>query len=357
MSAALWQKLAVSGIVQGELPQAAAERSSWPVRIMLGIAGWIGALCLLIFTGLAFESIFEKAAVALGVGILVCAAATALFRAAPENDFASQFGFAVSLAGQGLILFGLASGIDGKSTASVALMASAVQAVLFWVVPSYLHRVWTAASGACALALALTDLGLVAFAPGLLTAACAWVLLKEFDLAKHGSLARAAGYGSAVAVVVVAVLHSGVWFSWLIDQPKVPLGGPWGVWIGAAFTGAVLIWAVLRLLAREGLAMESGQARIAIIGALVIALLTLKASGIGPAVAVLVLGFANGNRVLAGLGILGMLLYLSQYYYSLQLTLLEKSLLLACTGIALLGVRLALHRYWPSVETKEALHA
>jgi uncharacterized membrane protein len=62
---------------------------------------------------------------------------------------------------------------------------------------------------------------------------------------------------------------------------------------------------------------------------------------------VLVIGFANGNRVLAGLGIIAMLGYLSHYYYSLQITLLEKSAVLACTGIALLAARVALQRYWP----------
>ena len=356
MSAALWQQLAASGIVQGEPPQASA-RSSWPVRVMLGIAGWIGALCLLVFAGLAFESIFKNAGTALIVGVLVCAAATALFRAAPENDFASQFGFAVSLAGQALIIFGIASGTDGKSVAAVASATCMVQALLFWLVPNYLHRVWAAATSACAFALALTDMGLVAFAPGLLTAAFAWVSLKEFEFAKHGSLGRAAIYGLGLAVVVGALLHSGVWFSWLIDQPKMPVGGIWGTWIGSALTGLIMIWAVSVLLAREGLARDSAQARIAIIGAVVIALLNLKAPGIGPVVAVLVLGFANGNRVLAGLGILGMLVYLSHYYYSLQITLLEKSMLLACTGIALLGVRLALHRYWPAAEAKGVLHA
>jgi hypothetical protein len=324
---------------------------------MLGIAGWIGALCLLIFAGLAFEVIFKNAGTALVVGVLACAAATAMFRSAPENEFASQFGFAVSLAGQALIVYGIASGTDGNSVAFVGLVTCIVQAVLFLVVPNYLHRIWCAAGGACAFALAFADMGLVAFAPGLLTAAFGWVALKEFDLARHGPLARAAAYGLALAVVVVAVLHSGVWFAWLIDQPKVPLGGLWGGWIGAALTAGVLLWAVFRLLAREGLAMDSGQARIAIIGAVVIALFTLKAPGIGPVIAVLVLGFANGNRVVCGLGVLGMLVYLSHYYYSLELTLLQKSLLLACTGVTLLGVGFALHRYWPIAEGKEAFDA
>ena len=46
-----------------------------------------------------------------------------------------------------------------------------------------------------------------------------------------------------------------------------------------------------------------------------IALASLAAPGLAPAVAILVLGYANGNRVLTGLGILVLLGYLSYYYY------------------------------------------
>jgi len=103
--------------------------------------------------------------------------------------------------------------------------------------------------------------------------------------------------------------------------------------------------------------LESAQGRIALAGALILALATLKAPGIGPAAALLVIGFANGNRILAGLGIIAMLGYLSHYYYSLQITLLEKSAVLAATGVALLAARLALLRYWPASKSEEVPHA
>jgi len=110
------------------------------------------------------------------------------------------------------------------------------------------------------------------------------------------------------------------------------------------------------LLAREDVPLESAQGKIAFVGAVILAVATLKAPGIGPAAAVLVIGFANGNRVLAGFGILALLGYLSHYYYALQLTLLEKSAVLACTGVALLAARVALLRYWPATE-EGASHA
>ena len=54
---------------------------------------------------------------------------------------------------------------------------------------------------------------------------------------------------------------------------------------------------------------------------------------------IVVLGFANGNRVLTGLGITALLFYVSAYYYLLEETLLFKSGVLLATGIVLLATR------------------
>lgn len=354
-TAETWGRLRQAGLVQGEVPERDGVRSPWFVRVMLGIAGWFGALFLLLFVGMGMSFIIRNAAAALVVGIVACAVAGALFRKIPGNDFAGQFGLAVSMAGQVLILFGIGDAI-GKNIAPVALAMAVVQALLFWLLPNYVHRVWAAWSGACALAIALADMGFLAFTPALVLVAFAWVWLKEFDHAKQGSLVRAGGYGLALAAVVIAVMQGDLSIAWILDRPKAPIGGIAGVWIGATLTAATLLWAVVQLLAREDVPLESARGKIALVGAIILALATLKAPGIGPAVALLVIGFANGNKVLAGLGIIAMLGYLSHYYYSLQITLLEKSAVLVCTGIALLAARVALQRYWP--EQKEgASHA
>ena len=352
----LWSRLLHAGLVQGEAPQKASARSPWFVRVMLGVAGWFGALFLLLFVGFGMKFILETPVVALVAGVLACTIAGVLFHQYRDNDFAGQFGLAISMAGQALMIFGIGDILKSKDLTTLALSMAVIQAVLFWLLPSYVHRVWSAGVGACALAVALADMGFLAFTPALVLAAFAWVWLREFDHARLGSLVRAGGYGLAVAAVVIAVMHGEVSIAWILDHPKAPVGGIAGVWMGAALTGAALLWAVIQLLGREDVPLDSAQGKIAIIGAIILAAATLKAPGIGPATAVLVIGYANGNRVLAGLGILALLGYLSHYYYSLQITLLEKSMVLASTGIALLVARFALQRYWP--EPKEgASHA
>lgn len=351
----LWARLRDAGLVEGDAPAVAESRSPWFVRVMLGIAGWIGALFLLAFVGVGFTFVVKSATAAFVVGAGICAGAAVLFRAVPKNDFMSQFGLAVSLAGQALMIFALVQWF-GHSFTAAALAIALQQALLFVLVPNFIHRVWTSWTGAYAAVYALGDAGLQAFAPAAVTFGFLWPWLAELDRPRRGELLRAAGYGLALAAVQTAVMHGSLWAVWLAGLgARQALGGEALSWLGNLASGLVLVWAVLRLLKREGVGLDAAQGRIALAGAGVLALISLEAPGVGPAAAILVLGFANGNRVLAGLGILALLGYLSHYYYALHATLLEKSALLAGAGLALLAARLALRRWWP--DAKEVQHA
>lgn len=350
---ALWTRLQESALVEGEAPPPDPHEAPWFVRAMLGIAGWLGALFLLGFVGALFSFVMENSIAAILVGSALCAAMVALFRLFPRGGFIAQFGLAVSLAGQILILIGLiefeALGWSA-SLSGIAMWMAVVQAILFALIPNFLHRVWTAWTGTFALAVALDGVGLDPFSPALSALALAWLWLEELDHPLQGSMLRAAGYGLTLTTLMTAFAqgHFGLGGLLLDDEP--PLGGWLAVRIGGLLTGMVLVWAVARLLRREGVAWDSGAGRIGLASAAIVALASLEAPGIAPPIVVLILGFANGNRPLAGLGIVSLLAYLSYYYYSLEATLLQKSALLIALGVALLLARLALHRWWPAGE-------
>lgn len=344
---ALWEQLRAARLVEGDVPPPGEARSPWFVRVVLGFAGWIGAMFLLSFVGIALVAVVKSAALSLAVGAGACFAAAAVFRAA-RGDFAAQFGFAISLAGQALMGFGLSELLGARSLGAIAACMAPVQATLFALVPSYGHRIWCAFTAAHAAGLALGEAGLQPFVPAIVTGAFAAVWLREFEAAQRASLVRAAGYGLAAAALVVAVLQGGSWLRFAAHLGLHGAGpGPLLGWLGAAASGAVLLAAVLALLRREGVPAASGPGRFALVAAALVALASLKAPGLGPAVAILVVGYANGNRVLAGLGIAALVGYLSHYYYSLEATLLEKSALLASAGVAMLLARLVLHKWWP----------
>lgn len=353
---ALWARLQEARLVEGALPEAGDASAPWFIRVMLGFAGWLGAIFLLLFVGAAFHFLFNSAPAMIVVGAGACGASAAIFLAAPRNDFVAQFGLAVSFAGQILLLFGLSQMFREFGPRQFAWCFLLQEAALFVLVPNFLHRGVCALGGALAAIWLVTDAGLYAFAPAAITAAFLAAWLSEFELERHGPMLRAGGYGLALAAMVAAVLHGGLWLGWLMRQGHgVPIGGNAVDWLGRASSASVLLAAVVMLLRREGLELGSPQGRVGIAAALILGAASFKAPGIGPAAAILVVGYANGNRVLAGLGIAALLGYLSHYYYALHSTLLYKSGLLAATGVALLAARYVMRHWWP--EEKEASHA
>lgn len=346
----LWQRLREAGVAQGELP-ALEGAAPWFVRLMLGLAGWIGALFLFGFFGVALQELLRSASARLLLGALLCTAAAVVFRTVRHGELLGQFGLAVSLAGQGLLASGFGETLRG-SPATAAAAVAAQQAILFLAVPGMAHRAWCAASSGYAIAVALGTSGLAPYASPLLLAACALAWLREFEHPRQAELVRAAGYGLGVAAFLAAAMH-GTWLD-LLRFRELASSGSVRFWPGAIAGGVVVLAGAAALLRREGVALGSGAGALGMAGALIVAAAAAKAPGIAPATALLVLGYANGNRVLTGLGVASLIGYLSYYYYSLHATLLEKSALLAAAGIALLVARFAMQSVLPGEGERDA---
>ena len=340
--AELWSRLAADGLVEGDRPAPDRPESPWFVRVMLGVAGWIGAIFLLLFVGTAFSFVFQDFGTALAVGAAFCAAAFALFRLFEDNDFAEQFGIAISLAGQILLIVGLGHYL---ADAPFYLAIAATQVALALAVPNFLHRLLAAAGASLAFALALDALSLPFLVVPLLCAGLVLVWLDPARWAAGGRLWRPVGYGLVLALLIVETLRL------FGGEPLFGAGREASAWldrhgplIGRGLTAAVLVVAAIALTRREGFAAAGRTALSAAGAALLFGLLSLPAPGLASAVLILLVGFAAGNRLLVALGILGLLGFVSHFYYSLHITLLEKSGILAVTGLCLVAAHMVLRR-------------
>ena len=150
-AAQLWDRLRAEDLVEGDLPERERPASPWYVRAMLGIAGWIGALFLIGFVGAALSFIIDDAASAAVAGAACCAAAMVLLRSLEDNDFAGQFGLALSLVGQILLILGFGQFLDWGDP-SFYLAVAAIEVGLALAVPNFLHRMLAAAGASAALA-------------------------------------------------------------------------------------------------------------------------------------------------------------------------------------------------------------
>lgn len=356
---ALWQTLRVQQWVEGDLPSD-DSLSPWYIRAMQGIAGWLGALFLLCFVGIALWSGMDESGL-IPVGLFNCIVAWLLFQHLQRNEFMAQFALAISLAGQMMFVIGL----------SLALNLHEPSAQLFWglaifemslalLLPNTIHRVFSACAAMISLSFALGYAGIYELVPALAAAMFAVIWLNEIRWAAYAHILQPIGYGLTFALLLLAggrLYFYDIWglfgYGYYDEQTIKWLAAPWLCTVGLS---VVCFGAVYQLLQRAQIKLTDKVGITAFFGAALLSMLSWWAPTIVIALLIMVVGFSAGNRVLLGLGIAALCLFLSHYYYQLQLTLLMKSGVLAFTGVILLLARLALNRYFPPLKS-EVPHA
>jgi hypothetical protein len=340
MRADLWGRLSAAGLVQGDAPVASLTPTPWYVRAMLGIAGWIGAWFLVAFVGAGFVALFSTGPALITAGALLCAGAYVIFRVAPDNDFSSQFGLAVSLSGQIMVAIGMFNLLGDDFSAAFFLAVAVFEAVLAALCANFVLRVWSTAAAAVALGLAVPD-GAAALASGAAAAGFTAIWLNEPSWVRRAAIWRPVGWGIALALL---------WFDGMLSAERaisglrddVSAASPLLPWLGPALVGLVLVYAVFRMLHTNGIDATSRIGGAALGATVAVALVTVGAPGVATSVLILVIGFSIGNRALFGLGVLALVGYLAHFYYALHMTLLAKSAVLAATGVVLLLARVGM---------------
>ena len=361
----LWQSLSEKGFVEGDEPAQTDDSAPWYVRTMLGIAGWIGAIFMLAAVFSGFAIMFDSAILAGVLGILACSLAVFIYRWVKGNDFMLQFGFAISLAGQGLLVFSMLETLQVfeahdnflEGMRLLALTLVVIQTVLFIAIPNFLHRVWSGVIGVGAMTFLMIQFGIYPFTIVILLAATAIIWLQEFNWVKYTSMIQALGYSLVFVCFAHLVTDNqvlGLSSYWQKTFGVQPLGGPFGKDIAASLLGVVLISVVLVLLRQSAVKWLSGKGIAALLLAILVAVVGTQTPGITIGLVLVVLGYAHGNKVLSGIGLVTLLVFLSQFYYELELTLLHKSFVLFFSGVALLLVRQLLQYFWPKLELSNA---
>lgn len=346
---ALWERLRDAGLVAGALPDAGTIESPWYVRVMLGTAGWIGSLFLLGFVGVGFSFVMQNEVAALLLGILVCGGAWQLFKSRPDSDFITQFGLAIGLLGQMLVIYGLAELLGLKDSYLYAAVCC-VEVILTLVMPNFIYRVLSSAAAAVALTLFLHSFAVYEVATPLIAAGFALLWLQDLKWLRFSELCRPAGYGLALALLCYrGGIVWGGGFGWYRHSGSDNLLALYSPWLGKGLLVAVFLVVTVCLLKRLQLALTGMTGLVLLGSSLLLVVAALPAQGLASALLILLVGFAVCNRVLLGLGLIACGGFLSNYYYMMQSTLLMKSMTLFVLGATLLVGRLILNKLWPAV--------
>lgn len=351
---ALWQRLTQAGVVSGDAPDI-GDDTPWYLAALIGVSAWIAALFFFGFFLTLFDDLYRAPALAFPIGAACCTVAWLLLRVARGRDFIEQFAIATSLVGQ--LLIGMAF-VEWSKPHGAGGAADALRSGPDW------HLVWLGVGAVAALMYALGRPSMHRFLCGVIVAVALLALcLVDDDTTKHFAIPllawamfaawwRSAGHDRlAIAMPPLAwamglVLLVSTWFvaraygagAGRIDAPR-----------DLQLIADVLVVPLLPLcaywLASRQAALDARGRVFALAFAAGFALLLWRAPGVSIGVTIALIGFALHRPALLAVGLLGTAAYLFDYYYHLQLTLLEKSGWLAAAGVAVLAVRWAHLRF------------
>jgi len=319
--------------------QEKAAVQPWYVRTMVGFGAWLASLLLVgFFVGL-FPGMYEVGFIVVG---LVLVAGAVFFRRISDGDFIVQSTLAVSLAGQAMAAFGLLGVFEWDATEPVLIAIIIMSAVLFIIFPDRIHRVLSVLLAVGSFASLLYAQELNALIPVVGPAiAVAFVVLYERQAviieSGWGALLRPLQDGLVVGAFGCLMLSTVYVLPEITSYSFYPRP-----WISTLLLGGLFlyvgsrIWPPLVENARTpGLVLVYGLM-------LTVVLAAWSAPGLLLALIVVMVGTASGNRSMVGTGVVFLVVFVSAYFYGIQLTMLAKSGSLIASGVAILLVRWAL---------------
>lgn len=349
----MWTTLLNAGLVQGPVPETGKLESPWYVKVLLAFSGWLAAMFLFGFIGMAFQFILKSSIASFITGGAMIGGAFAILRL-PKNEFFEHLALAVSLVGQTLIAWAIFD-ITKRNDKIAWVLVALLQVPLTVFMPNFVHRVLSSFIAAFAFSMALTSMRVPYVFSSVIMILASWLWLNEFRYPQHMRKIRAIGYGLVLALIQ---LKGAALFGYETMGLRSSHNQPesWvQPWIGEVLASAVTLYVVWQLLQRRGQAISERPAIMTLLGTLLLCAVSIEALGITVGVVIMLLGFAGSNRLLLGLGIVSLLFYISSYYYLLDATLIAKAQTLFIVGLVLLSFRWLMLRVMP-VE-KEKKHA
>lgn len=316
------------------LAKRAEMKSPWYIRLFSGFSAWIAALLLIVFLFLA--EILEDEVGALIAGIVFISVALGINMARGRNDFLRQLGLALSLAGQTLFIYGLVEIFDDSFI--VPLLIIAVEVGLIVAYQDRFHRFLSVLIIVGTILSVIFDQQAYDLVHILIFAlAISPVLLYQRDhrflVSGMDELVQPVGIGIAASLLGLLILP-------LIDVIFIQ---EW--WITAIMLLVVHLYQAWEITTDLQLSTSSRAIPWLMAGSVLLAIPAVRVPGILGAAIILLLGFWRNNRSLIGLASAFLLFYVAAFYYTLDSTLLEKSLALMATGVILFGLRYVILRY------------
>lgn len=319
-----------------ERPVLLGSDLAWPIRLLTGFGAWLAGMFFL--SVFACFGVLTEPAGRLIVGALLLVVATGLrwFTVQRPSDGATQLALSWVVAGQALVLTGVGETAwqDGDVMKLVVASAVAMALVLLVAFPDAVQRWASTVVATCGVAVLMAlyevphTVDWMAVTVGTATAAT-WLASPQWLASPLAPWQRPVGFGLATSLCLILVT------SVLPESDAVPS------LVSAVGMAVLLIGVAGTIVVRRGLEPGSPAALLGVGGTAAIALTTWSAPGVSASMMVMALAIERRSRLLLGVAAVFLIGFGTAFYYWLDVSLLQKSVVLMSSGVLLLGIRMA----------------
>ncbi|MGB4958898.1 MAG: DUF4401 domain-containing protein [Saprospiraceae bacterium] len=121
------------------------------------------------------------------------------------------------------------------------------------------------------------------------------------------------------------------------------------VWISSILMIVLILYIIHKILNMYEI-VDKIETWSAYLSTILILLPTVFCPGLSGAILIILLGFMTNYRTGFVIGIISLIYFISQFYYDMNLTLLDKSLLLMASGVVFIILYLFISKKWPGDE-------
>lgn len=326
------------------------EHQAWYIRSMIGFGAWIASL---FFVGFVTSlSMFASESSLIVVGLFFILLAN-IFNFKLRNDFIDHVALAFSLAGQVLMVAGIAdlSGWGDPEAACITLIVC--NSVLFFSFRDNVHRFLGVTISIGSLVVLLyhwEQQQLLTWLVPVMSFFFAWLLMQQGKLRisyEKASPLTSALMNASFGIVLLSTFY-------ILPELKDDFEFFPQPWVATVGVSLVTLFVLYRLLPSF---IQHANTRYQIsvyVFTLVIMLCSLSAPGIMFSFLVILLSVTHGHRVYTGIGMAFMIVFVVMYFYGIETSLLTKSYTLTLTGIALLAGRWWLKQCHKQMEQVDA---
>ncbi len=298
-----------------------ARPSAWYLRVLAALGAWLSTLFLVFFWALMASQSF-----ALGLLLgLVQSLAAGLLAMKRRGELLDQMALSLWLTGVCLLVFTCVEKFHLE-----ALGAGALLLILAAAYPESQGRFLAALAGGMTLVVGLQDrraLIPMDLVVGPLALLAGIHYLNQTAFWWRGWGRRTASFAGVAVLTMLFALCSSFW-GWS-DMPAGP--------VSTALLTLACLWLATRVLQRLRAPLQPSL--VVWLGLLLVGLLTFKTPGVMGGIGVLLLARESRSRWLAVVGWLYLLIFTSDVYYSLDMSLNWKAVSLMLLGGVLLAIR------------------